>query len=85
MTSGTTTHPFATISLVCAIASMLLWCFTAVPGIIFGALALIKIRAEPSRYTGRNVGLWGIVINCLSLAGLGLLIPGVIVAILGAL
>jgi hypothetical protein len=79
------THPFAVISLVCGLASLLLFCFTAVPGIIFGALALSKIRAEPAVYTGRNMGLWGIVINCLSLFGLGLILPNLILVIVNAL
>ena len=85
MNSSTKTHPFAAISLACGIASLFLWCFTAVPGIVFGALALIKMRAEPTCYVGRNLALWGIVINCLSLAGFGLLIPVLILAVLGAI
>jgi hypothetical protein len=79
------THPFAVISLVCGLASLLLFCLTAVPGIIFGALALSKIRAEPAVYTGRNMGLWGIVINCLSLFGLGLILPMLVLAMINAL
>jgi len=79
------THPFAVISLICGLASLLLFCFTAVPGIVFGALALSKIRAEPAVYTGRSLGLWGIVINCLSLFGLGLIIPNLILVIVSSL
>jgi len=72
------------ISLVCGAASLLLWCASAIPGIIVGSIGLIKLRSDPASYKGRGLGLWAIVLNCASLLGVGLILPGLIGVLINA-
>lgn len=77
-------HPLILVSLVCGVASLLLWCASAIPGIIVGSIGLIKLRSEPTSYKGRGLGLWAIVLNCASLLGVGLILPALIGLLINA-
>ena len=79
------THPLILISLVCGVASLLLWCASAIPGIIVGSIGLIKLRSDAASYKGRSLGLWAIVLNCAALLGVGLILPSLIGVLINAL
>lgn len=53
----------AVTSLVLAILSIITLCYSAIPGLIFGIIALIRIKKKPQELRGAKVAIWGIVLS----------------------
>ena len=55
----------AVTSLVLGILSIFTMFFTAVPGLILGIIALIRIKKNPQKFRGARVAVWGIVLSAM--------------------
>jgi type II secretory pathway pseudopilin PulG len=76
MDEGSQSSGKAITSLVLGLCSLVCSCFTGIPAIIFGFLALSDIKSSHSRLTGQNMAMTGIVLGFggSALAALGLLV-----------
>ena len=53
----------AVTSLVLGILSIITMFFTAVPGLILGIIALVRIKKDPQKLRGLRVAVWGIILS----------------------
>ena len=72
-------HPLATAALVCGILGLLLFGVLSIFAIIFGAIALKKIKNSGGFYTGKGMAKAGLVLGIIPL-GVLLLILGIVAA-----
>ena len=61
------TCPFAIVSLIVGITSFCLPILGSITAIVFGAVALSRIKSSSGALTGRAMAIVGIVLGCISL------------------
>ncbi len=58
------THPFAQWSILLGlIGCVMLGAISAIPAVIFGHVALMKLRSEPEKYTGKKLAIAGLILG----------------------
>ncbi len=62
-TSKSTYHPLAVAALICSTAGIFLYGIGVLLGLIFGAIALKKIKENPTQFKGKGMALTGIIIG----------------------
>ena len=60
-------HPLAIAALVCSTAGIFFYGIGVLLGLIFGAIALKKIKANPTEFKGRGMALTGVIIGSIIL------------------
>lgn len=68
-------NTFAIVSLVLGVLSLGFLLFSAIPGVIYGHLALSRVKRDPETYSGRGMAITGLIISYLFIL-LSLLIIG---------
>jgi hypothetical protein len=66
-TSKSTYHPLAVAALICSTAGIFLYGIGILLGLIFGAIALKKIKENPTEFKGRGMALTGVIIGSIIL------------------
>jgi len=62
-TSSSKYHPLAVAALICSTAGIFLYGIGILLGLIFGAIALKKIKENPTEFKGRGMALTGVIIG----------------------
>ena len=66
-TSNSKYHPLAVAALICSTAGIFLYGIGILLGLIFGAIALKKIKENPTEFKGRGMALTGVIIGSIIL------------------